>query len=139
MKLLALLLTVALTGSSIAADPVNAATDSTPAGKPGEDNIFKPTDLAAIQAAMGKTVIIEGAIVAAGANKTESIRFLNFTRNYRDSVTLVFHTNIGNGNFTKDKVAKYVGKKVRAKGVLTERNGAFQINIESLDQIKVQP
>ncbi len=139
MKLSTLLLAAALAGSSIAADEVKPTEVSAPASQPGDDNILKPTDLAALQTASGKRIIIEGAIVAAGANKTESIRFLNFTNNYRDSVSLVFYTNTGGGTFTKEKVAGYVGKKVRVNGVLTERNGAFQIKIELLDQIKVQP
>ena len=96
-----------------------------------------PTDLAALKPLKGQKIVMEGTVANAGANKTESIRYLNFTKNFRESVSLVFFANSGGGTFTKEKLATYVGKKVRVNGTLSEYNDALQIRVESLDQIKV--
>ncbi len=132
-------ITGALAAGAFAADEAKPADPATPATRQGIESVFKPTDLEALKSALGKKFIVEGAIIAAGANRNESIRYLNFTANYRDSVTLVFHVTLGGSAFTKQKIAEFVGKKVRAHGVVTEHNGAFQIEIRDLSQIKVQP
>ena len=126
---------------------VAALAEEKPASKPAEPakpaeasaevKTYAPTDLTALKEVKGKKVILEGKIAASGANRTESIRYLNFTQNFRESASLVFFANAGSGNFTKEKLAEYVGKKVRVTGTLSEYNGSLQIRMESLDQIKV--
>ena len=125
----------------------SAYAEEKPAEKPAEPakpaqaatelKTYAPTDLTALKEVKGQKVILEGKIAASGANRTESIRYLNFTQNFRESASLVFLANAGGGTFTKDKLAEYVGKKVRVNGTLSEYNGSLQIRMESLDQIKV--
>ena len=88
---------------------------------------------------MGRKVVVVGKVVAAGANKAGIIRYLNFTKNYKDSLALVFFTNMGGGMFTKEKLADYVNRTVRANGVVSDYKGALQMKIESLDQIRTVP
>ncbi len=77
-------------------------------------------------------------MAALGESKA-GVRYLNFTKDYKQSVSLVFLPNAGNGAFTKEKLTEFVGKKIRVTGQLSDRNGAAQIKMTSLDQIKVQP
>ena len=62
---------------------------------------------------------------------------MNFTDNFRLSVSLTFFANAGDGKFTKEKLAEFVGKKVRVTGELTEFNGMLQIKMTSIEQLKV--
>lgn len=121
-----------------AADPVKPAETPKPAdpAAPAEVKIYAPTDLEKLKPLKGQKIVIEGTISGAGANKGETIRYLNFTKDFRQSVSLVFFSNLG--NFSKEKLAEFVGKKVQANGTLSDHNGALQIKVESLDQIKVQ-
>ena len=133
---LASILALALTGSiALAADEKPAATPAAEPAKPAATEVkaYAPTDLATLRPLKGQKVLLEGKLVTTGANKTESIRYLNFTKNFRESVSLVFFGNA----VPKEKLAEFVGKKVRANGVLSEYNEALQIKMESLDQIKV--
>jgi hypothetical protein len=117
------------------AEPAKPAAPATPAAPaPAADaKVYAPTDLAALKPLKGQKIILEGKIVSTGSNKTDSIRYLNFTKNFRESASLVFF----GGAVPKEKLAGFVGKKVRVNGVLSEHNEALQIKVESLDQIKV--
>ena len=136
---LAFILAVVLSASvALAADekPVTpaAAQPAKPAATAaGEVKTYTPTDLATLKPLKGQKIVLEGKIAATGANKTDTVRYLNFTKNYRESVSLVFFGNA----VPKEKLAEYVGKNVRVNGVLSEHNEALQIKVESLDQIKV--
>ena len=148
MKHLVPLLTAfSLTAAVSAADsakpadaPKPAAADSstTPAAA-GDAKAHAPTDLETLKPLKGRKIVLEGKIATSGANKTDSIRYLNFTKNFRESVSLVFFANSGGGAFTKEKLAEFVGKTVRVGGTLTEYNNALQIRVDSLDQVKVVP
>lgn len=101
--------------------------------------IFAPTAIKELKPLVGQKIIIKGKVIALGGNKAGSIQYLNFTSNFQDSVSLVLFANAGGGTFTKEKLGEYVGKVVRANGVLAEYNGSLQIKIESLDQLRIQP
>jgi hypothetical protein len=126
--------TVAVAQEKAAEKP---AAPAKPAEAPAELKTYAPTNLAALKEVKGQKIILEGKIATSGANRTDSVRYLNFTLNFRESASLVFFVNAGGGTFTKEKLAGYVGKKVRVTGPLSEYNGALQIRMESLDQIKV--
>ena len=136
---LASILSIALSGSiAIAADEKPATAVPAEASKTAETpaadaKTFLPTDLTLLRPLKGQKVNIEGTIAATGANKTDSIRYLNFTKNFRESVSLVFFGD----KVPKEKLAEFVGKKVRVNGVLEEYKEALQIKVASLDQIKV--
>ena len=105
--------------------------------EPAADKVFAPTALEELKPMKGKKVIIEGPIVVQGENKSGSIRYLNFTAKFRESVSLTFFTSGADNKFTKEKLAEYVGKKVRVTGELGEFNGSLQIKVTSLDQLKI--
>lgn len=98
--------------------------------------VFSPTDLDALRPAIGQTVSVEGTIVASGESKTKTVRYLNFTKNYKESLGLVFFVSKGGEEFALDKLTAWVGKKIRATGKVAEYNGALQIVIEKMDQIQ---
>lgn len=113
------------------------AADETP--KPNATDaskMYSPTDLDALRAAMGQTVSVEGTIVASGEAKTKTVRYLNFTKNYKESLGLVFFVTKGGEEFTLDKLTAWVGKKVRATGKVGEHTGTLQIEIEKWDQVQ---
>jgi RecJ-like exonuclease len=98
--------------------------------------VFLPTDLDALRPLVGQPITIEGRLVRLGGNKGQTIRYLNFTQNYRDSVALVFFVSKGGDAFAKDKLTEWLGKKVRATGKLADFNGNLQIEVENLDQLQ---
>ncbi len=117
-------------------EPAKPAEPAAPA-TPAADKVFAPTALEELKAVKGKVVTVEGPIVVQGENKGGTVRYLNFTTNFRQSVSLTFFASAGDGKFTKEKLAEFVGKKIRVNGELTEYNGSLQIKMTSLDQIKI--
>ena len=101
--------------------------------------IYAPTDLAEFRKRVGRRVVIEGKIVATGSSRTGSTSYLNFTKNYHDSVSLVFLGTSGAKGIAKADIAAFVGKKIHIGGILEERNGALQMRVFDLEQIKVLP
>ena len=103
------------------------------------DKIYAPKDLTALRALKGQTVKIEGTILKQGESKTGAVRYLNFTEHYQEAISLVFMVSKGAGDFTKEKLTNFVGKKVRVTGAVGEYNNNLQIEIRSLDQLKLVP
>ena len=101
--------------------------------------IYAPTDLAALRKRVGRRVVLEGKIEASGSSRTGSTSYLNFTKNYHDSVSLVFLGTSGAKGIPKDQFANFIGKKIHVGGILEDRNGALQMRVFALDQIKVLP
>ena len=112
------------------------------AGKTGrgalvvQEKIHAPTDLASLRKQLHRRVVLEGVIAAAGKSRTGATSYLNFTKNYRDSVSLVFLGG-GKNEFPQEKLAEFVGKKIHVGGLLDERSGALQVRVFELEQIKV--
>ena len=104
-----------------------------------EAQVYAPDDLPGLKEMTGKPVIVEGTVAAQGENKTGTIRYLNFAKNFKEAISLVFLMSKGGDEFAKDKLVAFVGKKVRVTGTVGTFNGALQIKIEKLDQIQVQP
>ena len=109
-----------------------------PAAKVGEvvEKIYGPADLQGLRAVKGQTVVVEGLIVCQGQSRAGAKRYLNFTENYQESISLVFDVVKGGGEFTKEKLASYVGKKVRVTGMVGEYQGSLQIEIRAWDRLK---
>ncbi len=101
--------------------------------------IYAPTDLAALRKRLGRRVVLEGKIVATGSSRSGSTSYLNFTKNHHDSVSLVFLGTSGKKGIAKEDLAAFVGKKIHIGGVLEDWNGALQVRVFELDQIKVLP
>lgn len=102
---------------------------------PPEGEPLDPVALDAIKAKIGQVVTVEGIIVRSGENRSGTIRYLNFTQNFRESASLVFFASRAPEEFTKEKVDAWVNKKVRATGKVSEFNDQLQIVIEKWDQV----
>jgi len=134
---------LALIALTLSAAPLGAAdkpapAPATPPAASGEKT-YAPKDLEALRAVKGQTVKIEGTILKQGESKTGSVRYLNFTDHFQESISLVFMVSKGGGDFTKEKLTNYVGKKVQVTGVVGEYNSNLQIEVGSFDQLKFVP
>lgn len=112
------------------AAPVQAVVPAAPA------KLLLPTDLTGLRGEMGKKVIVEGTLVLAGESKTKTVRYLNFTKNWRESVALVFFVGADGDSFSMKKLQSCVGRKVRATGVVSEYESNLQIQVDSWDQLR---
>jgi len=131
---------VAASVAFLSASLCDGAETPAPAKSSGAAALAKPLDanhLEQLRAHRNETVTVEGKIERQGESKNGTVRFLDFKKDYREGFVLVFFTWKGDGKFTKEKLAEYVGKKVRATGKLTEYGSTMQIEVESLDQLKV--
>lgn len=116
-----------------------AAASPAPTAPAVAGKIHLPTDLEALRPLKGQTITVEGVILKQGESKTGTVRYLNFTDDYKKSAALVFMVSKGGGDFTKEKLTNFVGKKYRVTGVLGEFNGNLQIEITAFDQLKLVP
>ena len=135
MNIRPLLLALVLTVPAFAEDKPAAAAPPTP---PPEATVIPATDLAKLKETMGKPALVEGTIAAQGENNAGTMRYLNFAKKYREALTLVFMVGKGGEEFSKEKLAAFVGKKVRVTGVIGTYNDALQIKIDKLEQIQIQ-
>ena len=101
--------------------------------------IYAPTDLAALRKRLGRRVVLEGKIVATGKSRSGSTSYLNFTKNYHDSVSLVFLGMSAAKGISQDQLAAFIGKKIHVGGLIEDRSGALQMRVFELEQIKVLP
>ncbi len=106
---------------------------------PSTANRLDANNLEQLRAHRNALVAVEGKIERQGESKNGNVRFLDFKKDYREGFVLVFFTWKGDGKFTKEKLAEYVGKKVRATGKLTEYGSTMQIEVTSLDQLRIIP
>lgn len=95
-----------------------------------------PTDLDGLRGERGKKVSVEGTIVLAGESKSKTVRYLNFTKDWRESVALVFFVSVGGEAFSMEKLQSCVGRKVRATGVVSEYGSNVQMQIDSWSQLQ---
>ena len=137
MKIRPLLVALLFTVPALAED--KPAAPATPAPAAAEAAALAPNDLVKLKELVGKPAIVEGTISAQGENKTATIRYLNFSKNYKENISLVFVVSKGGDEFSSEKLGAFVGKKVRVTGTVGTYNEALQIKIDKLDQIKIQP
>jgi len=114
-----------------------ARSEEKPAPPPVE--VFDPKALEVLRGKTGQIITVEGTLVRVGESKSGTHRYLNFTKLYRESVSLVFPIEKNPDEFKYDKIKAWVGKKVRATGTLTEYGSDLQMVIEKWDQIVEVP
>jgi len=119
----------------MALSPVRA--EEKPATPPVE--VFDPKALEVLRGKTGQIITVEGSLVRVGESKSGTHRYLNFTKLYRESVSLVFPIEKNPDEFKYDKIKAWVGKKVRATGTLSEYGSDLQMIIEKWDQIVEVP
>ncbi len=127
------------TAALLAEEPKSAAPAAAKHAAVAADKIYAPTDIVTLKPLLGQKITVEGIVLSSSANKAETLRFLNFTKNYNEALSLVFFANMGGGTFTKEKLSEFAGRKIRVTGTLGEFKGNLQFKMESLDQIKIQP
>jgi type II secretory pathway pseudopilin PulG len=140
-RFLASLVGIAAVAVTIAFSPrVDAADDKVKVARTATgEKILDAQNLDQLRAHRGEKVAVEGKIERQGESKNGNVRFLDFKKDYREGFVLVFFTWKSDGKFTKEKLAEYLGKKVRATGKLTEYGSTMQIEVESLDQLQIVP
>ena len=107
-----------------------------PAATSAPTEIYDPKAVDVLRGKKGQILTVEGTLAGSGENKSGTRRFLNFTNNFRDSVSLVFVVASKPEEFTMDKITAWTGKKVRVTGTISEFNGQVQMVIEKWDQVK---
>lgn len=119
------------------AEPAPAAENPAPAvAEADAGGIVDPANLALFQQNLGKVITVRGKIVDFGENKKGTIYYLNFARNYKDALALIFFIGDHPEDFTKENLSKFLDKDVEAKGKIQEHMGAYQMKIESLADLK---
>ena len=122
-------------GSAVLAEPVKTVASVPEVA----EVIYAPTDFAKLRPRLNHRVVLEGVIVATGQSRSGATSYLNFTRNYRDSVSLVFLGAAVAKDFPKERLAGFVGRKIHVGGLLEERSGALQLRVLYPEQIRVLP
>ena len=107
-----------------------------PAATPVPVRVFAPTDIEVLRPLLGQTVTVEGAIARVGESKSKTVRYLNFTSDYKLGVGLVFFVEKSPESFQMEKLSKWIGRKTRVTGKLGEYNGTLQIEVVKLSQLK---
>jgi hypothetical protein len=131
-RLLLLLLTL-MVPDLVRAEEKAVEADGKPVTPPVEH--YDPKALEVLRGKIGQIITVEGTIVRVGESKSGTHRYLNFTKLYRESVSLVFPIEKNPEEFKYDKMKVWVGKKVRATGTLSEYGSDLQMIIEKWDQI----
>ena len=116
------------------------APTATPAPAPAapEATVLSVDDTAAIQAAMGKTITVEGKVQAAFWVKG-TILLITFRKEESGFVGVAFGRNkvALNEAFGGDIATAVKGKKVRITGTVSEHNSRPQIVVDKAEQLKV--
>lgn len=126
--------------SSKAADFPMQAPVQAPARVPAQQfatgRIYVPSDLENLRGVRGQIVTVEGTLVRAGESKSKTVRYLNFTNDYRESLALVFFVGKGGDLFSMEKLHSWIGKRVRATGRISEYGSNVQMEIERWEQVR---
>lgn len=102
-----------------------------------EGTVFAATDLGALRAHVGETVTVEGRIVSRGTDDQRTVFTLNFAARSTEAVSLVCFANaMPHGLANEAMLQAYIGKRVRARGQLSESQGALQMVVRDVAQIE---
>ena len=122
------------TGGESAAAPAESS-----ASEPSEGSasVLSSSDEKALLGQLGKKVTVQGVVGRVGESNSGKVRYLNFQGSARGDFSLVFFLSPGEREFTKAKLEKYVGKEIRANGVISEYQGTPQMQITDYSQIQI--
>ncbi len=93
-----------------------------------------PLDAPSFPAAHGLPVITEGTPVSMSESRLLGTLNLAFAEDEKDTLTLAFPST----KFTAEQVGGYIGKRVRATGVVSERLGSYRVTVEEPSAIEIQ-
>lgn len=116
--------------------PASETAEPAKPAAPATETVHDPTKADELRPLLGQTLTVCGRIVEYGESKSGDVRYLNYSKDFRRSVALVFFMT--EGDFPSDLLRGHVGKDVRVTGPLSEHKGALQIVVGSLSELKVQ-
>jgi tRNA A-37 threonylcarbamoyl transferase component Bud32 len=99
--------------------------------------VLEPTDNEGVMAVLGKEATVGGVVGRVGESRNGQVRYLNFTGAGRGDLSLVFFLRPGEEDFTKENLERFVGKSIRATGVITDYRGMPQMEITDFAQIDI--
>ena len=108
-----------------------------PAGDSAGPEFYAPGDLVELREQIGREVVVRGVPLLAGKNRDDRVRYLNFSEDYAQSVSLVFFVEDQPEDFALEKLDGFVGKALEVRGTVQEYRGALQIRIRRLDQLRL--
>jgi len=91
-----------------------------------------PFDALSFPAANGLAVVTEGTPVSMTESRLLETRNLAFAADEKHTLTLAFPS----ANFSAEQVGRYIGKRVRATGLMSERLGSYRITIKDPSSIE---
>lgn len=121
--------------SNTAAATRNARAQSAAVGPVEEVDPLNAEDLLKRE---GQIVRVTGVIVNHGASTSGSYQFLNFSKDYRAGLTLLFNRATNPEEFEPERLRAYVNKRVMVEGKLIRFRDIPEIEISSLSEIKVE-
>ena len=98
------------------------------------------TDAAAVKAAMGTEVLVEGVCSNSSWSKTGSVMFVNFKGVERGGFSAVAFAKLKDRldkAFMGDAAKDFTGAKLRIRGKITEHNGVPQVVISDPSQVTI--
>ncbi|MBE2180588.1 MAG: serine/threonine protein kinase [Chthoniobacterales bacterium] len=124
-------------GSDSSSTVSGAAASSSSAKSDSSVPSFAPAEKKALMEQLGKKASVQGMIGRVGESNSGKVRYLNFQGSGRGDLALVFFLRPGEKEFTKAKLERYVGKEIRAEGVISEYLGTPQMQITDFSQIQI--
>ncbi len=119
------------------ATPAPVAPMTPAAPLPPGSVLVQATNLPEAKTHIGSDIVLEGSVLSLSHNKTGDIHYLNFDRNYRNAVSLVFFASKNPAEFSPEKLQTFVGKHIRVRGALEEYKENLQIKVKGLNQIEI--
>jgi len=120
----------------VAATPAPVAPPAKGTPAPAGAGLLAASDLEGAKARLGTEVVLDGSVVSLSHAKTGDIHYLNFDRNYRNAVSLVFFAS-RNPDFTPEKLQAFVGKHIHVHGTIDQYKETLQIKVKGLDSIEI--
>jgi WD40 repeat protein/tRNA A-37 threonylcarbamoyl transferase component Bud32 len=121
-------------------NPAISVAENTASGagaKTNANEFLNPLDGNAFLDRLGQKVKAKGEIIKFGTSRSGAHHYINFSENYRSSLSLVLRVEDSPDEFKPEVLQKLISKTVTVEGVVFNNNGAPQIAIKSLSEIKV--
>ncbi len=127
-----------LGGTSEAPAPIagTAPASATPRSGPAASEFLDPLDGAELLKHENQVIKVKGEIIRFAAAASTPMFFLNFSGNYRSSLTLLFRPDDNPTEFRPELLRAYVHKTVVVEGILVNFQGRPEIRMKSLADIK---
>ena len=99
--------------------------------------VFNTTDLPSLRDKRKQHATVQGRVLKTGVNHPGTMRFLNFTEPYGNSFSVMMLVSDAPDQFIDSKLKTYEGKTIRFSGIVEENQGALQIRIRNLAELRI--